>query len=55
MTDLDQEIEQAEQDWRKLADPDLKRVAEDLCKELYKKREARDRAGNGKRRTDYEQ
>ena len=32
---IDEKIAKAEQDWRMIADPEIKRKAEQICKELY--------------------
>jgi len=35
LQEIDEKIAKAEHDWRVIADPEVKRVAEDICKELY--------------------
>ena len=35
LQEVNEKIAQAEQDWRMIADPEVKRAAEEICKELY--------------------
>ena len=48
LEEVGEEIEQSERDWRKIADPELKQVAWEICLELYEKRDALEQGSNGK-------
>ena len=39
LPEIEAKIAEAEKDWRMIADPELKRVAEDICKDLYAQKE----------------